>query len=176
MVSLYYTQPFKFGQLDKNIVQCSGDYCSSLDWRFKLLTTHTFTTHDYNLQITDTHGTVSSVYITVSTSCFLATDFNNRTITVSLNYTLQASHMESSLHSHILATNFISRPHLQASADNWVTPTVFKITPQHGPDSNPIVIEAGLPCHCTEMAVVLLFVSRSLLSKRSTCQNIMHNA
>jgi hypothetical protein len=37
--------------------------------------------------------------ITVSTSCFLATDFNIGTITVLLNYTLQILHIKSSLHS-----------------------------------------------------------------------------
>jgi hypothetical protein len=37
--------------------------------------------------------------ITVSTSRFLATDFNTRIIIVSLNYTLQISHIKSSSHS-----------------------------------------------------------------------------
>jgi hypothetical protein len=39
------------------------------------------------------------VSITVSTSRFLATDFNTGTITVLLNYTLQVLHIQSSLHS-----------------------------------------------------------------------------
>jgi hypothetical protein len=40
--------------------------------------------------------------IIVSTSRFLATDFNTGTVKVSLNYTLQISHIKSSLHSRTL--------------------------------------------------------------------------
>jgi hypothetical protein len=38
------------------------DYRRGLDWWLDLLTTYALTTHDYTLQITDTHCLVSSVY------------------------------------------------------------------------------------------------------------------
>jgi hypothetical protein len=44
--------------------------------------------------------------ITVSTSCFLATDFNTGIIAISLNYTLRKSHITSSLHH--LTINWLS--------------------------------------------------------------------
>jgi hypothetical protein len=58
----------------------------------------------YNLQITDTDTYYCPQSITVSTSRFLAKDFNTGTFTVSLNYTLQISHMKSSLNSRTIAT------------------------------------------------------------------------
>jgi hypothetical protein len=39
-----------------------SDYRRGLDWRLDLLNTYTLMTHDYNLQITDTHILVSLVY------------------------------------------------------------------------------------------------------------------
>jgi hypothetical protein len=59
--------------IGENILSRSmRDYRRGLYWWPYLLTTYTLTTHDYNLQITDSHGLVTS---TVSTSRFLATDF-----------------------------------------------------------------------------------------------------
>jgi hypothetical protein len=46
-----------------------------------------------------THTDYCPQSITVSTSRFMATDFNTVTITVSVNYTLQILHIKSSLHS-----------------------------------------------------------------------------
>jgi hypothetical protein len=45
----------------RNTVKCMSDYRRGLDSWLDLLITYTITTHDYNLQITDTH-LVSSVY------------------------------------------------------------------------------------------------------------------
>jgi hypothetical protein len=60
-------------------VTCMSDYRRGLDWWIDLLTTYTFTTRDYTLQITDTHKPVYQS-ITVSTSRVLATDFNTGSI------------------------------------------------------------------------------------------------
>jgi hypothetical protein len=53
------------------------------------------------LQFTAANTSVLNL-LTVSTIHFLATDFNTGTITVSLNYTLQISHVNCSLHSRTL--------------------------------------------------------------------------
>jgi hypothetical protein len=78
-----------------NTVTYRGGGRRGLDWWLGLLTTYTLTTRDYTLHITDTQRPQS---ITVSTSRFLATDFNTGTIKV--------SHMKSSFHSRTLATIF----------------------------------------------------------------------
>jgi hypothetical protein len=52
-----------------------------------------------------THTDLCPQSITYSSSRFLATDFNTETITVSLNYTLQISHIKFSFHSRTLAIN-----------------------------------------------------------------------
>jgi hypothetical protein len=70
-----------------------------------------FTEHLYSalrttLYRSPTHMDYCPQSITVSTSRFLATDFNKGATTVSLNYTLQISHIKSSFHSSTLATNY----------------------------------------------------------------------
>jgi hypothetical protein len=62
-----------------------------LDWILDLLTTYTLTSCGYTLQITIAHRLVSSAYYSLHWP-FLGNNFNTRTITVSLNYTLQISH------------------------------------------------------------------------------------
>jgi hypothetical protein len=94
--SLYFRSR-KFNN-DIIIVTYMSVYRRSLDMWRDLLTTYTLTTHDYTLQITDTHRLAYSVYY-ISTSHFLATYLNTETVTVPLNCTLQISHINSSLHS-----------------------------------------------------------------------------
>jgi hypothetical protein len=62
------------------------------------------TTWSHTLQITGIHKLVSSVYDSLHKP-FPGNGFNNGTVTVSLNYTLQISHIKSSFHSHTLAVN-----------------------------------------------------------------------
>jgi hypothetical protein len=70
----------------------------------------------------------SSQSITVSTSHFLALDFNTGTITVSLNYILQTSHVKSSFHSHTLATLFFTASHTEL---HWTEqPKLYSLTHQ----------------------------------------------
>jgi hypothetical protein len=52
-----------------------------------------------------THAQTSVLGLLVSTNCFLETNFNTGTIIVSLNHTLQISHIKFSLYSHTLAAN-----------------------------------------------------------------------
>jgi hypothetical protein len=88
------------------------------------MTTYTRTTRDYTLQFTD--RLVCRQSIPVSTSRFLATDFNTGTITVSLNYTLQISHIRC-LHRRTVATNTFlhslpsSQPPVQNRTDNCMS-------------------------------------------------------
>jgi hypothetical protein len=79
-----------------HIVTILSDYRRGWDWWLDLLPSYTLTTRDYIWEIT------------FSTSRFPTTNFNTETIIVSLNYTLQMSHIKSSLHSRTPATN--SRP------------------------------------------------------------------
>jgi hypothetical protein len=82
--------------------------------------------------------------VTVSTSRFLATDFNTGTITVSLNYTLHISHIKSSLHSRtfnwallqLSLTIFFELPY----RTDLVAPVVSVITSRHGPTENTALI------------------------------------
>jgi hypothetical protein len=67
------------------------DYRRGLDWRLDLLLTYTLTARDHTVQITDTQTSVLSLL--VCSSRFLATDFNIEIVTVSLNNTLQTSHI-----------------------------------------------------------------------------------
>jgi hypothetical protein len=82
-----------------------------------LLTTYTLTTSNYNLQITDTHR-LGPQSIAVSNGRFIATDLNTGTIIVSVNYTLQISHIKSSLHSQTFNHGYITSFPAQ-SQDNW---------------------------------------------------------
>jgi hypothetical protein len=84
-----------------------------LDWRLDLLTayTHIVTTNNYGsstnlhtLQITRAHAKSSQ---SAFTGRFVVTDFNTETITVSLNYALQISHINSSLHSRTFNWTFL---------------------------------------------------------------------
>jgi hypothetical protein len=54
-----------------------------------------------------THRDYCPHSITVSSSPFLATDFNTGTVTLSLNYTLQMSHIKSSLYSRTFNWEFL---------------------------------------------------------------------
>jgi hypothetical protein len=67
-------------------------------------------TYESWLHFTDHWHTQTSVLITVSSVLFLATDFNTGSVTVSLNYTLQISHTNSSIHSRTLATKSFLQP------------------------------------------------------------------
>jgi hypothetical protein len=81
----------------ENILTILSDYRRGLDWLLDLLINYTHRIRNYTLRITDTHRLVS-YSITVSTSRFLAADFNTETVTVSLTNTPQMSHTKSSLH------------------------------------------------------------------------------
>jgi hypothetical protein len=91
----------------KCIVMCMGDYRRGIGLVTQFID-HLYT-HDSWLHFTDHwHTDHRHRSITSSTSRFLATDFNTGTITFPLNYTLQTSHIKSSLHSRTLVPN--SRP------------------------------------------------------------------
>jgi hypothetical protein len=115
------------------------------------MTTYTRTTRDYTLQFTD--RLVCPQSIPVSTTRFLATDFNTGTIIVSLNYTLQISHIRS-LHRRTLATNTFlhSLPYRTELTTAWVAQIVFRITPRHGlhrkQPRHYIVVEECLAGRC----------------------------
>jgi hypothetical protein len=98
LLSVYGIPGSNLGPEIEYTVMCMSDYRRGLEWWLDLLTTYTLTTRDYTLQITDNTDYFPQS-ITVSTSRFLATDFNTVTITVSLKYTLQISHIKSSPHS-----------------------------------------------------------------------------
>jgi hypothetical protein len=131
------------------------------------------TTRNYNgtvnlhtLQLTVIPNSVLSLL--VSTSRFLATDFNTGPIAISLNYTLQISRHYST---HKV---FSSQPEFQLSTDllpsrlNFFDCHIKRLNypryiasrrPQQKtpfPKNFPIVIEACLPRRCIEMVVLLL--------------------
>jgi hypothetical protein len=82
---------------------------------------HLYTPLGTTLDRSLTHTDSCPQSITVSTSRLLAKDFNTGTVTVSLNYTLQISHTESSFHSRILATTlFFTAFHTELFSTDWV--------------------------------------------------------
>jgi hypothetical protein len=129
-----------------------GDCGRGLGWVFDLLTayrSHYKQIQHYRyfhaVQFTLTHPSVLSLL--VSTSRFLATDFNTGSIAFSLNYTLQISHIEPSLHSLTSkSTNcsqfLCSQAHIEAGwrRETQLTETIFVlfITPRHGPHRNQL--------------------------------------
>jgi hypothetical protein len=104
-----------------------------LDWWIDLLTTYA---RHLELQVITALSLISTLYkslahansfqsVTVSTSHFLAVDFNTGTATVSLNYALQLSHMKSSFHSRTLATHFFTVSHTELHQADWTTQIVL---------------------------------------------------
>jgi hypothetical protein len=84
----------KLSTLSRVWVTINGDWIG--DSNYRQLTLSRLVTTLYRW-LTHTGSCPQSV--AVSTSRFLATDFNTQCVTVSLNYTLQISHLKSSLHS-----------------------------------------------------------------------------
>jgi hypothetical protein len=137
--------------------------------------------------------------ITVSTRCFLATDFNTGSITVSLIYSLLISHIKSSLHSrpfnweplHLtVATN---RPCYNIShglAENtalflWCLDSLLQRWRNRWSQKTPlfycctivafVYLAAGtcLPYRCLETALVYFIISRLLHGNCSTCYIVL---
>jgi hypothetical protein len=122
------------------------------------LTTYTLTTRDYTLQITDTQISVLSL-LQSPPAISWKTDFNIRTLPVSLNFTLQLSHIESLLFTAGLSTenssNYLAaishHPPSLLFKDSLPTAhlpqTVLVITCRHGSreDTSVLVLSKFLP-------------------------------
>jgi hypothetical protein len=82
-----------------------------------------------------THMDYCPQSVTVSTSRFLAMGLNTGTVTASLNYTLQISHIESSFHSRTLETNSFLHSLPYRTLLNCLCPRLVVIS--HQPSSLP---------------------------------------